>query len=442
MRGLGFQQDHSSRIAHSGFALPGKGPYPVSVMEPQELRETSRHGRPGPRSIPAPTGGKRSPSPGIHLAGILLAAFLASSCSHAPLSAGPPPRFLPPKEVAAFPGAVLRVSFSPDGGQVALCGEDNAVRIFRTDTWEAERFLETASPRVREIGWNRSGDRIAAVTDEGLHVYGDPSGREIRFVRVHPPRARLEARESGADPPGFVWSPEGGHIAVAGFENAVVGVFSGAALEEEVLLKGHYRPVTSMTWDPDGTLYTGSRDGTVRRWDVTSGRGGFVTPNLGPGSIGLAWLGSIGALATMAHGDMAVLAWEIQTGKLRKKVMSSTPLVLFRPSADSGAMALADTERSIRIRGIPGWETSRVLTAEGTVEELRWSPDGRYLAGKAAGDPAVAVWDVATGGSTRLWVREEELISLDWSPDGRRLVTGGRSGKVREWVLAPEPERR
>ena len=411
-------------------------------MEPQGSRETFRYGRPEPRAIPAPPGGRVSPFPCILLAGILLVPFLASSCSHAPLSAGTPPRFLPPKEVAAFPGAVLRVSFSPEGGHVALCGEDNAVHTFRADTWEAERRLETASPRVLEIGWNLSGDRIAAVTDEGVHVYGYPSGREIRFVRVHPPRARPAAREGGADPPGFVWSPEGGRIALAGIENAVVGVFSGAALEEEVFLKGHYRPVTSMTWDPDGTLYTGSWDGTVRRWDVTSGRGGFVTPNLGPGNIGLAWLDSIGALATMAYGDMAVLAWEIRTGKLRKKVMSSTPLVLFRPSADSRVMALADTERSIRIRGIPGWETSRVLTAEGTVGELRWSPDGRYLAGKAAGDPAVAVWEVATGGSTRLWVREDELISLGWSPDGRRLVTGGRSGKVREWVLAPDPERR
>ncbi|HEX9205416.1 MAG TPA: WD40 repeat domain-containing protein [Candidatus Deferrimicrobiaceae bacterium] len=280
------------------------------------------------------------------------------------------------------------------------------------------------------------------MTDEGLHVYGYPSGREIRFVRVHPPRARLEARERGADPPGFLWSPEGGRIALAGFENAVVGVYSGAALDEEVLLKGHYKPVTSMTWDPGGTLYTGSWDGTVRRWDVMSGKGGFVTPNLGTGRIRVAWLDSIGYLATMAYGDRSVLAWESQTGKLRVQVMSSTPLVLFLPSADSRAMALADTGHSIWIRGIPGWETSRVLTAEGTVEELRWSPAGRYLAGKAAGDPAVAVWEVVTGGSTRLWVREDELISLDWSPDGRRVVTGGRSGKVREWVLATDPERR
>jgi WD40 repeat protein len=170
---------------------------------------------------------------------------------------------------------------------------------------------------------------------------------------------------------------------------------------------------------------------------VETGKWEFLTPNLGQGSIRIAMLDSIGALATMAYGDTAVLVWDIRGGKLKEKVMSPIPLVLFRPSPDSRMMALADTERSIRIRGIPGWETFRVLTAGGTVEECRWSPDGRHLAGRAAGDAAVTVWDVTAGAPVRLWVRDEELISMDWSPDGRRLVTGSRTGKIFEWTLAP-----
>jgi WD40 repeat protein len=328
------------------------------------------------------------------------------------------------------------VSFSPDGKRVALGGADNTVRIYRAETWDAERVFETSSPYIRDIGWTPAGDRLAAVTDEGLHVYELPSGKEIRFVRVRAPRTPGGTPGSGADPPEFLWSPGGDRLALSGFDNAVVRVFAGVALEEEVVLKGHYRAVTSMTWDTVGRLYTGSWDGTVRRWDVASGKWEFLTPNLGPGSIRLAMLDSIGALATMAYGDKAVLAWDIRSGKLQKKAMSSTPLVLFRPSRDSRMMALATTERSIWIRGIPGWDTSRVLTAEGTVEECRWSPDGRYLAGRAAGDAAVTVWDVATGGAVRLRVREEEMISMDWSPDGRRLVTGSRTGKIREWTLA------
>jgi WD40 repeat protein len=59
------------------------------------------------------------------------------------------------------------------------------------------------------------------------------------------------------------------------------------------------------------------------------------------------------------------------------------------------------------------------------------------LAGRAAGDAAVTVWDVTTGAPVRLWVRDEEMISMDWNPDGRRLVTGSRTGKIFEWTLAP-----
>jgi WD40 repeat protein len=416
-------------------------------METQGSRETFRYGRPEPRSIPAPSGGKRSPSPGILLAGILLAAFLASSCSHAPLSAGPPPRFLPPKEVAAFPGAVLRVSFSPDGGHVALCGEDNAVRIFRTDTWEAERFLETASPRVREIGWNPQGDRIAALADDGIRVLSPRTGKEIRFVRIATPGVEPSPEGTVAEPAGFLWSPSGDRIALSGFDNGAVRVYPGGEEGGGVELKGHYRAVTGMEWGPEEQLFTASWDGTVRRWDVGSGKGDFLTPNLGEGRIRLGRLDSIGALTILSYGDKELLVWDMRSGELKRKVISSAPLVLFRAGREAGLAALADTNGAVWIREISGWNVTRVLSAGGYVtggfvEEIQWSPRGRYLAAKVAGDPAVAVWDVVTGGSTRLWVREDELVSLDWSPDGLRLVTGGRSGKVREWVLAPDPERR
>jgi len=359
------------------------------------------------------------------------------ACSSIPRISGAPAVVRTPAVVASYPGAVTRVSFSPDGTRLAAGGPDNSFRIYRAETWEEEGTVGTRSAHIRDIGWNPAGDRLAVATNEGLHVYGFPSGKEIRFIGVNPPAVPGGPVVSVAAPPEFLWSPGGDRIALSGFDNAAVRVYSGGALEEEIVLEGHYKAVTSMTWDPEGRLSTASRDGTVRRWEVESGKWEFLTPNLGQGSIRLARLDPIGALATMAYGDTAVLVWDLRSGKLQKKVMSSTPLVLFRPSRDSRMMALADTERSIRIRGVPGWDTLRVLTAEGTVEECRWSPDGRHLAGRAAGDAAVTVWDVTTGDPVRLWARGDEMISMDWSPDGRRLVTGSRTGKIREWTLAP-----
>jgi len=406
-------------------------------MERLRPRETCRLECRGKKESPRRRAWKGYPCARVFLTGPILLALFASACSTLPRTSGPPPEFRPPREVAVCAGAVTRVSFSPDGKRVALGVADNAIRVYRAETWGLERNFETSSPTVRDIGWTPAGDRFAAVTDGGLHVYELPSGKEIRSIGVNLPPGRDGPAVSVANPPELLWSPGGDRIALTGFDDAVVGVYSGAALEKEAFLKGHYRAVTSMTWDPEGRLYTASWDGTVRRWDVASGKWEFLTPNLGPGSIRLASLDSIGALASMAYGDKAVLVWDIRSGKLRKKVMSSTPLVLFRQDRNSRMLALADTERSIRIRGIPGWGTSRVLTSDGVVLDLRWSPDGRYLAGKAGGDTAVSVWDVATGGVARLWVRGDEMISMDWSPDGRKLVTGSRAGKIREWALGP-----
>ena len=410
-------------------------------MELLHPREICRLERRGTKESPRRWAWKGFPSARVFLIGPILLALFASGCSTLLRDSGPPPGFGPPREVAVFPGAVLRVSFSPDGRHVALCGEDNAVRTYRADTWNQERVMETTSPRVRDIGWNPRGDRIAAVANDGVRVFAPDTGKEVRFVPVVASGAESSPEGFGAASTDFLWSPSGGRIAVSGFDNGVARVYSGEELEGEVELRGHFRAVTGMEWGPEEKLFTASWDGTVRRWDVASGKWEFLTPNLGPGRIRLASLDSIGAMTTMSYGDTALLVWDMRSGELKRKVFSSAPLVVCRVRRDARMAALADTNGSVWIREVPGWNVKRMIATGGYVtggyvEELRWSPDGRYLAGKSAGDPAVAVWDVATGGAARLRVRDEEMISMDWSPDGRRLITGSRTGKIREWTLA------
>jgi WD40 repeat protein len=45
-------------------------------------------------------------------------------------------------------------------------------------------------------------------------------------------------------------------------------------------LRGHTRQVSTLVWAPDGCILTGSRDGTLRRWDLRNGGSEVSVPGL------------------------------------------------------------------------------------------------------------------------------------------------------------------
>ena len=68
------------------------------------------------------------------------------------------------------------------------------------------------------------------------------------------------------------FSPDGRWLATAGSRDNVAWIWDLAALREVHILIGHSKRINAVAFSPDGqTLATGSRDGTVRLWDVAGG---------------------------------------------------------------------------------------------------------------------------------------------------------------------------
>lgn len=71
----------------------------------------------------------------------------------------------------------------------------------------------------------------------------------------------------------------------------------------------------------------------------------------------------------------------------------------------------------------------------GGVQNLRFSPDGNYLA-TAGRDKVVILWDVATGTPIRrLYGHEDEVYEASFSKDSKLLVTASSDGTARVWEV-------
>ena len=86
-------------------------------------------------------------------------------------------------------------------------------------------------------------------------------------------------------------------------------------------------------------------------------------------------------------------------------------------------------------RGMP--DQSNAIEHTGTIAELAFAPDGRWLA-SAGWDHSVRLWSLDTHQCVRtLHGNPSEVWSLAFSPDGQSISTGGKDGTVRRWLTNP-----
>ncbi len=202
---------------------------------------------------------------------------------------------------------------------------------------------------------------------------------------------------------------------------------------------GHTDTVTSLAFSPDGrVLVTGSWDGTVRIWDVATGRP-LRAMRHGPSPTTSVWSTTVvlspnGQVIASAGQESVVRLWDARTGRqihALKEPFVDVHVVAFSPDGRTlaggadGAAVLWDLQTGKPQRVMPERDRDVVSVA--------FSPDSRTLAGAVWGNPSVKLWEVATGASKREWKSYRERNAAHeaegdyyklvvYSPDGQLLV--------------------
>ncbi len=207
-------------------------------------------------------------------------------------------------------------------------------------------------------------------------------------VSNHPLLAQVQSL--GALP--LKWHPDGQTIAIP--VGRMVEVWSIVDKQHLHTLRGHIRDVSMIAWSPDGlSLATASYDQTVKVWDISTGDLSLTLIHTDDAVVSVIWsLDGSKIISTKAEEKPAMTVWNAQTGE----VLSSH--------------------------------------VAGTIEDLKFSPDGRFLAYSTS----LALIVLDSSNYTQLaqfsaLCCSNQMQVLAWSPDSTKIVTGSLNGLITLW---------
>ena len=350
-------------------------------------------------------------------------------------------------------GSVSHAAFSPDGGRVITVGASGAW-LWHGHTGAAIATLKPYSASEASVGdedtvyFSSDGSRI--VRAETAQLYDGKTGALIASLEGNTPRfnpdgsrivttmeddntARLwDGKTGGAV---ATLSGHGGKVFVEGFSRdgrRLLTIASGTADVWDArtgagiaTLAGHLDEVTFAAFSPDGSrVATGSRDKTVRLWDLTR------PPVLQSETSSAAFSVDRSLVVVTAQNDNTAQVWDAKTGAVTailKGHKGEVSSMAFSP--DGSRIVTGSADGTARV-----WDAhtgAAIVTLKGhdeRVSQAVFSSDGKRIV-TASWDKTARVWDAQTGAAIAVLSGHGEMLQdAAFSPDGTRVVTA--SGRL------------
>jgi len=207
---------------------------------------------------------------------------------------------------------------------------------------------------------------------------------------------------------------------------------------------GHTRSVNSVKFSPDGRwVLSGSDDGTVKLWDVVTGK--EVRTFAGhTDRISSVAFSPDGRQVLSGSNDETVKLWDMVTGREVRTFTGHTDPVCSVAFSPDGKQVLSGSwgpDNNFKLWDVvTGKEVRTFAGHTNDVSSVAFSPDGRHVL-SGANDDTVKLWDVVTGKEVRTFMVRSYGNSVAFSPDGKQVLSGNYDG-IKLWDTATGKEMR
>jgi WD40 repeat protein len=317
------------------------------------------------------------------------------------------------------------LAFAPDGQTLAASGA-KSLTIWRTaDSDGLNTTAEFDSENYEMLAF--SGDSsVLAFARRGMVV----SLRELLAPAFNGGELILA---DGANCGAF--SPDGKTLAI-GEGHGQVDLWELGKPRLRSVLNGHSADVKVLAFARDSlSLFTGSDDGKVLRWNVTTVESSILQAGQGP--VRAMALSREGGILATCSRDVDINLWDLEKNLLITNLHGHhTSLRAMEFSPDGKLLASADYGGTLALWDVAARRSTALFQAHTAgIRALAFAPDGRTLA-TASYDRTACLWNTATH---RLMLTLEHpalVANVRFSPDGRFLATTCQDGKVRLWRAA------
>ena len=287
-------------------------------------------------------------------------------------------------------GRALAVAFSLNGRWLAS-GGGNEILVWEIGVDEPMYTLTGHTGKIQALAFHPNGNLASASIDGTVRLWDIEAQQEIRRFEGH------SGQVTSVD-----FNPDGGRI-VSGSRDRTLKLWEVDTGGELLLtLEGHTDVIWSVAFSPDGSMIaSGSEDGTVRLWDASDG----------------SQLHSLtghtqGVLSVAFHRDGNLIASGARDGTVRLWSINST-----EPSEAIG-------------------EAELFATYERQVMSVRFNPNGRILAVGLLNSPTdktLKLWDTLT--RSELQSFDTQIVhDLSFNPTLPQLaVAGAAEGTITIW---------
>ena len=165
--------------------------------------------------------------------------------------------------------SVQSVNYSPDDSLIVSAGQDRMLKLYNSATGEEIRKWKIDENALLDARFTPDGKQIITSSFNGaIKKWDVASGRELQFI---------QDVDSSANNPCIAISDDGTRIA-SGSRSLVINIFNSETGKKVNTLRGHSKPIRSLSFSPDGKRIVSisgslprSTDHAVKLWDVATG---------------------------------------------------------------------------------------------------------------------------------------------------------------------------